>query len=120
MGMKAVFKKDGDIMTVSIQGKLDYESHEILKENLNKIINHQKTDSVPKKIIFDMGKLEFVGSSGITSLIQTLKEFHSKSPSHHTYQNVRNEFQKIIKAYDADNMFEFEDNNFSTKKPMDN
>ncbi len=119
MAMKTQFQRSGDTLVVSIKGKIDFASQETLKEDLYKLLKPPKTDEVPKNIIFDMGKLEFVGSSGITSFIQTLKDFNTKAPNKPCYQNVKSEFQKIIRAYDEENAFEISDPQLPTKKPMD-
>ena len=84
--MKTKIKKLGDTIVVSMDGKLDFATNEPLKQDLTDLLDAEmaksirkakKTDSVPKKIIFNLEKLEFVGSSGISSFIQTLKEFRS-------------------------------------------
>ena len=105
--MKTRIKKEGDTIIVNVDGKLNYEGQLPLKEDLTKIISNNMTDTTPKKIIFNLEKLEFVGSSGISSFVQTLKEFNQRSPSKPAYCNVRSEFQKIIRAFDEENAFDF-------------
>lgn len=117
--MKTNVKKDGDTIIVSMNGKLDFEAHGPLRDDLSKIIKDAKTDSTPKKIIFNLEKLEFVGSSGISSFVQTLKEFNSVAPSKPRYCHVRSEFQRVIKAFDNDDCFEFYDNEDRAKKSFD-
>ena len=107
--MKTRIKKEGDTIVVSVDGKLNYEGQLPLKEDLLKIIGSTKTDGTPKKIIFNLERLEFVGSSSISSFVQTLKDFNHRSPQRPIYCNVRSEFQKIIRAFDEENGFEFVD-----------
>jgi anti-anti-sigma factor len=121
--MKTNIKKDGDTLVVSMDGKLDFETTGALKEDLGKLIrqsrNENKTDSAPKRIIFNMENLDFVGSSGISSFVQTLKDFNSHSPTKPRYCSVKSEFQKVIKAFDETDGFEFFENEDRAKKSFD-
>ena len=118
--MKTHIKKNGDTIVVQMDGKLDYETTEPLRAELSKIIRNTKTDSVAKKIIVNMEGLEFVGSSGISSFIQTLKEFNAMAPEKPRYCNVRNEFKKVIKAFDEEAQFEFHDSEARARDSFDN
>lgn len=105
--MKTQIKKQGNSIIISMDGKLDFGTHIPLRENLNKLAREHKTDSVPKKIIVDLAKLEFVGSSGISSFVQTMREFNSNTGTRPQYCNVGSEFRKIIEAFDNDELFDF-------------
>lgn len=107
--MKAQIKKVGDTIVVAIGGKIDYETAEPFKENLKKIANSAKTDSTPTKVIFDMENLEFVGSSGITQFIQTLKDFGVRTDQKARIMKASSEFKKVMRAYDEEQTFEFSD-----------
>src|SRR5262245_53213063 len=117
--MKTQIKKSGDTVVVSMDGKLDFETSIPLREQLSKLIQPRRTDSTPKKIIFDLENLEFVGSSGISSFVQTLKEFNASAPSKPRYCNVGSEFKRVIKAFDEEEQFEFDDNEERAKKSVD-
>ncbi|MCM2279364.1 MAG: STAS domain-containing protein [Oligoflexia bacterium] len=117
--MKTQFKKNGDTLIVSMDGKLDFETHVPLREDLAKLVRPNNTDSAPKKIIFNFEKLEFVGSSGISSFVQTLKEFNTVAPVKPVYCNVKNEFKRVIKAFDETDLFEFFDNEERAHKGHD-
>lgn len=117
--MKTLFRKDGDTTVISVNGKIDHETQEKLKENLKNLLRPEQTDSIPKQVIFNMEKLEFVGSSGISAFIQTLKDFNAQTENRPRYCHVRNEFKRIIKAYDEENQFEFFDNEDRAKKSFD-
>lgn len=114
--MKTHIKKTGDTIVVVMDGRLDFETYVPLREDLSKIIDHSQKDSVPKKIIFNLDKLEFVGSSGISSFVQTLKEFNASSPTKPRYCHVKSEFKRIIKAFDDEDQFEFYENEDRAKK----
>ncbi|MEK6706315.1 MAG: STAS domain-containing protein [Bdellovibrionota bacterium] len=121
--MKTQIRKNGDTVTVSMDGKLNFETSIPLREDLaklmSKLTNMSGTDSVPKKIVFNFEKLDFVGSSGISSFVQTLKDFNSLSPVKPQYHNVKNEFQRVIKAFDETALFEFYEDGCEGKKILD-
>lgn len=117
--MKTQIKKNGDTVIVSMDGKLDYETHLPLREDLDQIIHNTHTDSAPTKIIFNLEKLEFVGSSGISAFIQTLRDFNSSSPTRPRYCNVKSEFKKVIKAFDEAELFDFYENEERAKQSFD-
>lgn len=124
--MKSKLQKLGDELLISLDGKIDYETQEPLQEHLKKIASEQvKGDSVPLKVVFDIQQLQFVGSSGITQLIQTLKDFGIKTDQKARILNASSDFKKIIKAYDPQDLFEFIDTEAPVakkshrRKPMD-
>lgn len=117
--MKTQVKKIGDTIVVVMDGKLDFETHLPLREDLSRIIDQAKTDSVPKKIIFNLENLEFVGSSGISAFVQTLREFNNQAPTRPRYCNVRSEFRRIIKAFDESDLFDFYDNEERARQSFD-
>ena len=117
--MKTQIRKKGDMVIVEMNGKLDFETNAPLREELTKLMKPNRTDSTPKKIIFNLEKLEFVGSSGISSFVQTMKEFNASVESKPRYCNVRSEFKRVIKAFDEEQEFEFHDNEERAKKSFD-
>lgn len=117
--MKTEIRKMGDSIVVTMEGKLNYEMQEPFKEDLTDLIADAKTDSAPKKIIFNFEKLEFVGSSGISSFVQALKDFNARVPMRPRYCNVKSEFKRIIKAFDEADIFEFFDNEDRARKSFD-
>ncbi len=110
MSMKTLVKQIGDTVVVSMDGNLDFEIQEPLRENLNRILDQSKTDTAPKKIIMNFENLEFVGSSGISSFVQTLKDFNAAAPLKPRYCNVKSEFKRIMQALDESAIFEFHEN----------
>jgi len=123
--MKTKITKNGDTVVVSMDGRLDFETAIPLRENLSKLIKREtaphpnRTDSTPTKFIFNLEKLEFVGSSGISSFVQTLKDFNAAAPIRPRYCHVKSEFQQVIKAFDEQAEFEFFDNEDRAKKSYD-
>lgn len=117
--MKTRIQKIGDTIIVNVDGKLDYETQIPLKEDLQKLIQNSKKDSVSKKIIFDFENLQFVGSSGISNFIQTLSEFNSQTSVKPRYCNVSNDFKRVIQALDNQKAFDFYETTEKAKKSFD-
>ena len=114
--MKTRIKKLDDSIVVALDGKVDYETQDKIRQDLNKLLRESKQDSSSKKVIFDLGNLEFVGSSGITSLIQMLKDFNHANGSRAHFTNVGSEFQKVMKAFDETGDFELMDGALVNRK----
>lgn len=105
--MKTNVRKNGDTLIVSMSGRLSFETQDRIRDDLLQLIGKQKTDSVAKRVIFDFKGLEFVGSSGISSFVHTLRQVHSTLSERPRYCHVGSEFRKIMKAFDDSNGFEF-------------
>lgn len=119
--MKARIKNTPDSIIISIDGKVDYETQDEICNLINRTIEKsqtsgQKTDQVAKKIILNLKELEFVGSSGITQFVQSLKAIHQQTDIVPKYCGVRSEFKKIMKAFDETNEFDFYDDEALSKK----
>lgn len=92
MIMKA--RQDGNVIVFELEGQLDFETTMRFQETCRSII--KKNDA--QRIIFNMEKLKFVGSSGINHFIRVMKDFNS-SPTRPKIVKVSSEFSKILKAY---------------------
>jgi anti-anti-sigma factor len=117
--MKTEIRKIGDTVIVSMDGKLDFETSGPLREDLGKLVRQTSTDTAPRKIIVNCENLEFVGSSGISSFVQALREFNAMAPIRPRYCNVKSEFRRVIKAFDEGDLFEFYENEERAKKSFD-
>jgi anti-anti-sigma factor len=114
--MKAKIKHNNDILILSLEGKIDYETQDDACAVINKAIEKNKTDETPKKILVSMKDLQFVGSAGITHFVEQLKKIHVQTDVTPKYIGVKSEFQKIMKAFDEENEFEFfDDENLSRR-----
>jgi anti-anti-sigma factor len=118
--MRTTIKRSGDTAVIAMDGRLDVEVQEPLRERLQRLVMSAGTDHVPKKFIFDLENLEFVGSSGIATFVQTLREFNNIAQIKPRYANVRSEFQRIIRAFDEEERFEFFDTLESARRSFDN
>lgn len=129
--MKTVIRRIGDTVIVAMDGRLDFETYVPLREQLGRLIPLEtnsdsitgivSSDAPPRatKIIFNFKNLEFVGSSGISSFVQTLKEFNEQMAIKPRYCHVRSEFKRIIKAFDETELFEFFDSEEGAKQSFD-
>ena len=117
--MRTLIKKDGDTIIVSMEGFLDFENQISLRDNLLNLANQTRKNDSQKRIIFNLENLEFVGSSGISAFIQTLKEFNATATSIPRYCHVRSEFQKLIRAFDEEEIFEFFENEDHARDSFD-
>lgn len=116
MAMKTHIRRDGNVVVVSLQGQLDYETTDLLRDNLFKLQKESKNDQV----VFDLGDLQFVGSSGISAFVQTLRDFNVSTNNRPRYANVRNEFKRIMTAFDDSGTFEFWETTERALRSIDN
>lgn len=116
MSMKTNVRHEGDTVVVSIEGQLDFETTDGFRESLNRL-ERQVSD---QRVIFDLGQLQFVGSSGISAFVQALREFNSRATTKPRYTNVKSEFKRIMSAFDESNSFEFWDTTERAIRSFDN
>jgi anti-anti-sigma factor len=118
--MKTQIRKNGDTVVVAMEGKMDFEMQDNLRQSLHQIVaDANKTDQAAAKIVFDLQELQFVGSSGISNFIQTLKEVSSKTDQKPRYCGVSSEFKRVMQALDESKTFEFYDTEERAKKSFD-
>ena len=72
MSLRASLLNQGEITVIALEGKLDFESQDILRDS---IVNLTRQG---KKVVVDMEGLNFVGSSGITNFIRSLYELQER------------------------------------------
>lgn len=114
--MKTHIRRDGAAVIVSLEGKLDYETTDLLKDNLQKLHD----EATIGQVIFDLGGLQFVGSSGISAFVQALRDFNTRAVNRPRYTNVKSEFRRIMSAFDESGSFEFWDASDRAFKSVDN
>jgi anti-anti-sigma factor len=98
MSLRASLVNQGEVTVIALEGKLDFENQDILRESIVKLTTQGK------RVVVDMEGLNFVGSSGITHFIRSLYEFQERGLC-----NVKSEFRKIISAYDVNREFAIHD-----------
>ncbi len=114
--MKARIKNTDGSVVISLDGKVDYETQDEICELINDTITKNKKDQSARNIILNLKNLEFVGSSGITQFVQSLKAIHQNTDVIPKYCGVKSEFRKIIKAFDEQNQFDFFDDEALNKR----
>lgn len=105
--MKARIKNNKDTIVLYIDGKVDYETQDGVCSFITKTIVQNQNNQSPKKVVMNFENLDFVGSSGITQFVQSLKIIHQEAGVVPKYCGVKSEFQKIIAAFDEEGAFEF-------------
>lgn len=87
-------KQDGNVIVFELEGQLDFETTLQLKSTCEQLMKKNNTE----KVVFNMEKLKFVGSSGINQFIRVLKDFNSleRKPK---FCRLSSEFEKVFKAY---------------------
>lgn len=107
MSMKANIIVDGfgNIM-VQMQGDICVDTTINFREEINGLVHRNPTATVA----IDMSALEFVGSSGISHFVETLKLLRTKRSSAITLKNVDPDFEKVFKLYGLNAEHVFIDN----------
>lgn len=105
MTIKARVRTDscGNIV-VHMEGGLDYENTNPLKEQLESLAKENPTS----QITIDLNRLDFVGSSGISFFVDTIKSLN-KRKDQIRISNANNEFIKVFQLYELDMMTILED-----------
>ncbi len=108
--MKTMTEKTGEILIVSFNGTLDFETPITMKKNLLSYIHSND------KIVMNLENLDFVGSCGISNFLDALAEINSHATQNPHYCHVKTEFCKLIKAFDHDQHFDlYDDLDHATK-----
>ena len=71
--MKVTKERNGEILTITLEGRLDTTTADILQKEIVGI------ESDVRGIIFDMDRLEYISSSGLRQLLAARKRFDSDS-----------------------------------------
>lgn len=96
MSMKANIIVDamGNII-VQMQGDISVDTTITFRDQINNLVKNNPTANVS----IDMSALEFVGSSGISHFVETLKILRHKKSEVITLRNVDADFEKVFKLY---------------------
>lgn len=95
-------RQEGEVIILELEGQLDFETTVQFKETCAGMMKKQGS----QRVVFNLEKLKFVGSSGINQFIRVLKEFNTYQ-SKPRYCRLSAEFQRVFRAYQtARNPFE--------------
>lgn len=114
--MKARIKNTEASIIISLDGKVDYETQDEICRLINSTIAKNKENQAIRNVILNLKNLEFVGSSGITQFVQSLRTIQQNSDFVPKYCAVRSEFKKIMKAFDTATDIDFFDDEGLTKR----
>lgn len=93
--MKATLKEKNGVTVISLEGMIDHETASRFRNSLKNIVDNNIHQN--RKILINMEKLNFVGSTGVTDFILMMKDFNSDNNIR--YCSVKSEFKKLIRAY---------------------
>lgn len=85
-----VVNHDG-VYVVTLSGQLDFESADSLRNTCRKLFRE-------KKVIFNLAKLNFVGSSGLTPFLELLSEMNRSHGRDIKLCSVGSEFIRLFEA----------------------
>ncbi len=91
--MKAELSTAGDVVIVSLSGRINMEYTDIFREACLKEIGGRAN-----KIIFNLQKLSFVGSNGIMPFVGALTDLAQTEKKHLRFCGVGSEFKKVFAA----------------------
>ena len=95
--MEAKLKKQGEISIVMIQGHLNIEETQSFRDVCVKHFTGQK-------VIFNMEKANFVGSTGLQPFLETIQHITQDNANGLKIVGVKSEFRRIFQNMDAQNL----------------
>jgi anti-anti-sigma factor len=87
-------KQEGAVLVFELEGHLDFETTQQFQSTCASLLEKNGN----QRVIFNLEKLKFVGSSGINQFIRVLKEFNSREERPKICK-LSTEFDKIFRAY---------------------
>lgn len=106
--MRAEITKNGPVTIVQLEGQISFET-----------INHFKDHCLSKlkgeKVIFNLQNLNFVGSTGITSFFEIIKDFVEHNILDPKFCCVKVEFQRLFEAWFAGHVELYEQQDIALK-----
>ncbi len=95
--MRAEITKNGEITIVSLEGQISFDT-------ITPFRDHCMTKLKGAKVVFDLGQLNFVGSIGITSFFEIIKDVVEMKTLEPKFCNVKSEFHKLFTAWFSNNV----------------
>ena len=95
--MEASITRDKDMLIVSISGVLDFDkAYEFKKSGLSHFMN--------SKVVFCLDNLDFVGSTGMSSFVETLFEISQENINGVALCGVGLEYMRLVEPYIGDRL----------------
>lgn len=99
--MRTSIRKEGEYTILELSGFIDVESAEPVAEFIEDTFGkHQDA-----KMIVDMSKLRFVGSTGIANFVKEIRVFN-KMRMKPTYFGMKSEFVRIFRMHEEGEAFD--------------
>ena len=89
--MQALFHKAGNVLVVRLIGQIDFESADLFDKAMNRRF-------FSEKLIFNMEKLSFVGSSGLTPFVGTIIRMANMNRHGISICGLSTEFRRMIET----------------------
>jgi len=99
--MKTEIKVHEDCTHIELSGYIDFEAMRPLSQSIEQIYRQDSG----ARVVINLRGLSFVGSSGISSFVKTLKVFNrlAMKPS---YFGLKSEFQKMFRLFEDKDIFD--------------
>ncbi len=109
--MDANIKLDQDILIVTLSGTMDFDkAFEFRKKSLRHFLRN--------RVVFSLKELNFVGSTGLSSFIETLSELAEKNPNGLCLCDVGLEYKRLLEPYFNEKLQIFADIEHAKKGPI--
>lgn len=89
--MEAKFLKQGEVMIVELQGRLDFETALPFRKTCLDHLTQQK-------VVIDLQQLNFVGSLGLKDFVETIDSLSQKSRAGVKLCGLSSEFRRLFEA----------------------
>ena len=93
--MKTRILKAADVTLIELSGYLDFENANPIAKSIEDLYKGDQN----AKIVIDLTKLEFVGSSGISSFVKSLRSFN-RLRMKPAYCGMKSEFVRLFRAFE--------------------
>jgi anti-anti-sigma factor len=87
-------RRNGGVLIFELEGQLDFETTQQFQETCESLIEKTATP----RVVFNLDKLKFVGSSGINQFIRALKELNALDEKPKLC-HLSPEFDRVFRAY---------------------
>lgn len=95
--MDANIVLDQDILIVTLSGTMDFDkAFEFRKKSLRHFLRN--------RVVFSLKDLNFVGSTGLSSFVETLSELAEKNPNGLSLCDVGLEYKRLLEPYFSDKL----------------
>lgn len=99
--MKSKISQTGEFTLIEISGYLDFENANPVAQSIEVLYKDNKN----AKVIIDLSGLEFVGSSGISNFVKSLRSFN-RLRMKPAYCGMKSEFVRLFRAFEEGNPFD--------------